>query len=440
MLLLASPVQALGRLLALAGTAAFWQAVAFSSLRILGGFLLACALAAVLAPLAARFQWIRDLLSPLVAVVKAVPVVSFIILALIFFSSENLSLLISALMVFPPVYLNVLEGIGHTDRQLLEMARVFRVPVSRQLRGIYLPAVLPYFRSAVSLGLGLCWKSGAAAEVIGLPAGSIGEALYTAKVYFQTGDLFAWTAVIVTVSVIFERLFLRLVDAGGEITTTNAVNVADYEELFRRLMEEYDAVIHLNIGMGFSSCHQNARLAAEEVDGVYVVDSANLTVGHGMLVLAAAEAAEAGKSVTEILAMLEEMIPRVETSFVLDRLDYMKKGGRCSTATALGASLLKLHPCLDVVDGKLPVTKKYRGSIEKVVEEYVRDRLRDRADLDTHRAFLVDTCPDDHLASIAREVLRQDGRFQEIIEAKAGCTIFCHCGPGTLGVIFLRKA
>ena len=115
------------------------------------------------------------------------------------------------------------------------------------------------------------------------------------------------------------------VDAGGEITTTNAVNVADYEELFRRLMEEYDAVIHLNIGMGFSSCHQNARLAAEEVDGVYVVDSANLTVGHGMLVLAAAEAAEAGKSVTEILAMLEEMIPRVETSFVLDRLDYIKR-------------------------------------------------------------------------------------------------------------------
>ena len=151
------------------------------------------------------------------------------------------------------------------------------------------------------------------------------------------------------------------VDAGGEITTTNAVNVADYEDLFRRLMVEYDAVIHLNIGMGFSSCHQNARLAAEEVDGVYVVDSANLTVGHGMLVLAAAEAAEAGRSVTEILQMLEEMIPRIETSFVLDRLDYMKKGGRCSTATALGASLLKLHPCLDVVDGRLPVTKKIPG-------------------------------------------------------------------------------
>lgn len=206
-------MQALGRLLALAGTAAFWQAVAFSSLRILGGFLLACALAAVLAPLAARFQWIRDLLSPLVAVVKAVPVVSFIILALIFFSSENLSLLISALMVFPPVYLNVLEGIGHTDRQLLEMARVFRVPVSRSCGASTWPAVLPYFRSAVSLGLGLCWKSGAAAEVT--PACRVYRrgAVHRQGCTSRPENLFAWTAVIVTVSVIFERLFLRLVDA-----------------------------------------------------------------------------------------------------------------------------------------------------------------------------------------------------------------------------------
>ena len=229
------------------------------------------------------------------------------------------------------------------------------------------------------------------------------------------------------------------VDAGGEITTTNAVNVADYEDLFRRLMEEYDAVIHLNIGMGFSSCHQNARLAAEEVDGVYVVDSANLTVGHGMLVLAAAEAAEAGKSVAEILAMLEEMIPRIETSFVLDRLDYMKKGGRCSAVTALGANLLKLHPCVEVIGGKMAVTKKYRGAIEKVVGDYVRDRLSGRKDLDTHRALLVDTCQDDRLASIARQILQEDGRFGQVVEAKAGCTIFCHSGPGTLGVVFLRK-
>ena len=214
MLLLASPVQARGRLLALAGTAAFWQAVAFSSLRILGGFLLACALAAVLAPLAARFQWIRDLLSPLVAVVKAVPVVSFIILALIFFSSENLSLLISALMVFPPVYLNVLEGIGHTDRQLLEMARVFRVPALRGIRYVYLPQVLPYFRSACGSALGLCWKSGIAAEVIGMPDGSIGEQLQQAKIYLNTPDLFALTRGNVLVSLIFEKVFLALLKRG----------------------------------------------------------------------------------------------------------------------------------------------------------------------------------------------------------------------------------
>ena len=229
------------------------------------------------------------------------------------------------------------------------------------------------------------------------------------------------------------------VEAGGDITTTNAVNIADYELLFREQLEKYDAVIHINIGPGFSCCHQNARLAAEGIPGVSVVSSENLSAGHGMMVLAAAQAAEAGKSVSEILDLLEDMTARLELSFVLDRLDYMKKGGRCSTATALGASLLKLHPCLDVIDGKLPVTKKYRGSIEKVVADYVHDRLKDRADLDTTRMFLVDTCEDDHLASIARDILKEDGRFGQILEAKAGCTIFCHCGPGTLGLIFLRK-
>lgn len=229
------------------------------------------------------------------------------------------------------------------------------------------------------------------------------------------------------------------VDAGGEITTSNAVNIADYEELFRTLTAQYDAVIHINIGMEFSSCHQNARLAAEEVPGVYVVDSGNLTVGHGLMALAAAEAAEAGKSVAEILEMLEGMVPRMETSFVLDRLDYMKKGGRCSSVTALGANLLKLHPCVDVIDGKMTVTKKYRGSIEKVVGDYIRERLANRTDIDTRRAFIVDTCEDDRLASIAREILREDGRFDEVLETKAGCTIFCHSGPGTLGLIFMRK-
>ena len=180
--------------------------------RILGGFLLSCLAAALLAALAARYGRVRELLAPPVAAVKATPVASFIILALVWLDSRRLPLFIAFLMVFPTVYLNLLEGIRQTDRKLLEMARVFRVSPLRRLRGIYLPQVLPYFRSAASVGLGLCWKAGVAAEVIGLPAGSMGERLYTAKIYYQTPDLFAWTAAIVAVSVIFERLFLKLVD------------------------------------------------------------------------------------------------------------------------------------------------------------------------------------------------------------------------------------
>ena len=212
-LLLASPISAAVRLGELAVTAAFWRAVGGSIAHIFGGFLVGCALAVMLAVLSARYHFVRELLDPLTAAVKAVPVVSFIILALVWLDSRSLPLFISALMVFPPVYLNVLAGIAAADVKLLEMARVFRVPLGRRLTGIYLPAVLPYFRSAVSLALGLCWKAGAAAEVIGLPSGTIGERLYTAKVYFQTPDLFAWTAVIVAVSVLFEKLFLALVDA-----------------------------------------------------------------------------------------------------------------------------------------------------------------------------------------------------------------------------------
>lgn len=229
------------------------------------------------------------------------------------------------------------------------------------------------------------------------------------------------------------------VDAGGDLTTTNAVNIADYEMLFREQTEQYEAVIHLNIGAGFSSCYQNAKLAAEEVPGVYVVSSENLSVGHGAMVLAAAEAAEAGKSVGEILALLEDLAGRIEMSFVLDRLDYMKKGGRCSAVAALGANLLKLHPCIEVVDDKMSVTKKYRGSVEKAVMDYIKDRLEGRTDLDTSRIIVVDTCEDDHLAAIAREYLRQDGRFDEVIEAKVGCTVFAHCGPNVLGLALVRK-
>jgi len=170
-----------------------------------------------------------------------------------------------------------------------------------------------------------------------------------------------------------------------------------------------------------------------------VVDSANLTVGIGELALRAARMAREGRSPEEIVAELESLRDRLEVSFVLDRLDYMKKGGRCNSVTAIGANLLKLHPCVEVIDGKMSVTKKYRGSIERVVTEYLHDRLDGRTDIDTERIWLVDTAFSPALADTAREVLRADGRFGTILEGKAGCTIFSHCGPNTLGIAFFHK-
>lgn len=213
--LLASPLETLETLAGLLPTAAFWQRVGFSALRILAGFFGALAAGVVLAAASAWLEPVRVLIRPLMQLIKAVPVASFIILALLWVRSANLAVLISFLMVLPVVYTAVLEGIQQTDRQLLEMAKVFRIPFSRALGAIWLPQVCPYFVQSCTVGMGLAWKSGIAAEVIGLPGGSIGEALYQAKLYLETGELFAWTAVIVLVSGAFEALFLRLLRAAG---------------------------------------------------------------------------------------------------------------------------------------------------------------------------------------------------------------------------------
>ena len=229
------------------------------------------------------------------------------------------------------------------------------------------------------------------------------------------------------------------VDADGDITTTSAVNISGYLELFSEVSPQYDAVIHISLGSGFSSCYQNACLAAEDFDNVHVVDSGNLSTGHGLMVLAAADAADEGCSADEILARLAELAPKVEASVVLDTLDYMKKGGRCSSVAAMGVNLLKLHPCIEVIGGRMSVVKKYRGSMEKVIGNYVRDRLKEREDIDFSRVMLVDTCRTPELVELARKALKEEGRFGEIIEAPAGCTIFCHCGPNALGVMFCKK-
>lgn len=212
-ILLVSPLRVLQTLLALIQTTRFWSSLLGSMWRILGGFLLAAALGTLLAALAARFKRVEELLAPLVLAMKTVPVASFIILALIWFGSRNLSVFIALVMVFPVMYTNVLSGIRARDDSLLEMARVFKIPALRRIRCIDLPQVMPYFRAGCTLGLGLCWKAGVAAEVIGMPVPSIGERLQQAKVYLDTPELFAWTLVIVLMSVGFEKLFMAALGA-----------------------------------------------------------------------------------------------------------------------------------------------------------------------------------------------------------------------------------
>ena len=213
-IILVSPLTVLARLTELVPTLDFWGAIGYSLVRITAGFLLGVAAGTLLAALSARFRRVEELLAPALLAIKSIPVASFIILALILFSSRNLAVLISFLIVLPVLYTNLLSGIRAANPQLLEMARVFRVPALRGIRYVYLPQVLPYFRSARGSALGLCWKSGIAAEVIGMPDGSIGEQLQQAKIYLNTPDLFAWTLVIVLVSLIFEKVFLALLKRG----------------------------------------------------------------------------------------------------------------------------------------------------------------------------------------------------------------------------------
>ena len=209
-LLLVSPIDTVKALARLVPTRAFWHRIGFSAGRILTGFSLALLAGCLFAVLAHTSQLLHELLAPVMQLVKATPVASFIILALLWIRSKNLSILISFLMVLPVVYSAILEGLSNLDRQLGEMAQVFRIPRVRQTRYIWLPQIWPYLMQSCRVGLGICWKSGVAAEVIGLPSGSLGDALYQAKIYLQTADLFAWTFVIVCASALFERCFLWL--------------------------------------------------------------------------------------------------------------------------------------------------------------------------------------------------------------------------------------
>lgn len=225
-ILFVGPAEVCLTLSRLVRTAEFWQSVMHSSVRIAGGFLLAFAAGLLLGAGAYRFSWLREFLEPAVLTLQSVPVASFVILALIWIGSKNLAVLICFLVVFPVIYRNTLQGMRAADVQLLEMAQVFRMSRLGKLRYLYGPAVLPYLKSASHVAMGMAWKSGVAAEVIGVPDLSIGEKLYMAKIYLSTAELFAWTLVVIVVSRLFEQAFLWLL-ARVDVTRGKGGNDAD---------------------------------------------------------------------------------------------------------------------------------------------------------------------------------------------------------------------
>ena len=207
-ILLVSPVEVAVRLTTIWQTEGFWTSIWFSFYHIAGGFFLALFLGIVLAALAGRFRLIETLLWPFLVTIKTVPVASFVVICLIWLSAEKLSVFISFLIVLPVVYGNVLEGIKSEDKLMLEVGTVFRMPLLRRLLYIHLPQLKPFIMSACATALGMAWKAGVAAEIIGTPDGSIGKQLFYSKIYLDTDDLLCWTVIIVIVSVLFEKLFM----------------------------------------------------------------------------------------------------------------------------------------------------------------------------------------------------------------------------------------
>ena len=229
------------------------------------------------------------------------------------------------------------------------------------------------------------------------------------------------------------------VAAGGSLCTTAARSVGFYQETFARYAGEYDGILHVNLSSEFSSSYQNACLAAEEFENVRVVDSRNLSTGQGLVVLKACELAKTAVSLDALKQDLDAFTQRVEASFVVDKLDYLVKGGRCSSAAALGANLLNLKPCIEVKNGKMVVGKKYRGNFTKCLRNYIHDRLQGREDLDPGMIFVTHTTISEECHDTVMEAVRSSGAFEIVCETIAGCTISCHCGPGTLGILFVRK-
>ena len=226
----------------------------------------------------------------------------------------------------------------------------------------------------------------------------------------------------------------------GELPKTAAANMTDCIDFFKPFVDAGKAVIHFTISSEMSSTYNNSRLAAMEFDNVYVIDTKNLSTGGGLLVVAAAEMAAKGMQAEEIVEEVEKLVPCVDASFVIDNLEYLHKGGRCSALAMLGANLLKLKPCITVKNGKMGVEKKYRGKYVDTLKEYIKDRIGDYSDISLERVFVTHAGCDPEVVDTIVALVKETAPFAELKVTRAGCTVSSHCGANTLGVLFIRKS
>ena len=227
--------------------------------------------------------------------------------------------------------------------------------------------------------------------------------------------------------------------ADGTLPKTAAPGIQQFTDFFTEILDTGAEIVHLDISSELSGSFNNACIAASELEGVYTVDSRSLCTGVGLLAIEGAECAQRGMSAADIAGHLRDMVDKVDTSFVLDTLEFMWKGGRCSGVTALGANLLHLKPGLEMRDGKLSVYKKYRGNIQSVDRQYTKERLAS-AEIRPGHVFVTDSgdVPEETIRELM-DMVREAVPGAEVHSAKAGCTITSHCGPKTLGVLFLKK-
>ncbi len=227
------------------------------------------------------------------------------------------------------------------------------------------------------------------------------------------------------------------VDKSGVLPKTNALNEFEYTEYFEGLLKDYDAVVHIALSSGLSSSCGNAERASKALNNVYVVDSLSLSTGIGLLAIHARELADKGVSAEEIVKILCERREKLQVSFVIERLDYLYKGGRCNALSLLGANLLKIRPRIVVKEGKMGSDKKYRGAMDKVVAKYCQETLAEYNTPDLDKVFITYTTATEEMVKSAKDALAEAG-FKNIYETHAGCTIASHCGGNTLGILYFN--